>query len=364
MSRTMKAAVYHAIDDIRLEERPVPEIGPGEALIRTIACGLCGGEAMAWYKKAEPKVLGHEPIGEIVELGAGVEDFRVGDRVFVNHHVGRINSHLSRRGHPTRDPFYASTRLDPGGVCEYYRVSAHHLATDAHVLPEGVSTEAAITIEPWSCVLSGLKVCHIQPGDTVAVVGAGFMGQGFVHLAPLFGAGRVIALDHSDWRLARAREFGATHTINPKAMAHDDVVAVLRDANDGRLADVVVVIAPVPPAWELAGALVGVGGCLHLGAPLAPGTPWTRDGASAYFDQVTVTSRYSSDHTDTYGYIRLLEAGRIRADDAISHRFAIEDAATAFEMLRKAERSLKIVVYPRGVPAELAPEAAVVRRAA
>ena len=347
MTALMKAAVSHALDDIRIEDRPIPAIGPGELLLKTLACGLCGGETMAWYKKPEPRVLGHEPVGEVVEIGAGVTGFRPGDRVFVNHHVGRVNSHLSRRGHFTRDPFYGQTRLDPGGVCECYRVTAQHLAMDAHVLPDSISTEAAVTIEPWSCVLSGLKVCHIQPGDTVAVVGAGFMGQGFVHMAPLFGAGKVVALDFSDWRLARAREFGATHVINPR---HQDPVEALRALNNGRLADTVIVIAPFAQAWAQAADLVEVGGCLHLGAPLPPGTDWRRDGNRAYFDQITVTSRYSSDHTDTYSYIRLLEAGRIRAEAAISHRFDLAEAATAFRLLVEAEQSLKIVVYPHGRP--------------
>lgn len=348
MSNMMKAAVYHALDDIRIEDRPVPEIGPGEILLKTLACGLCGGETMAWYKKSEPKVLGHEPIGEVVEVGAGVTEFKRGDRMFINHHVGRVNSHLSRRGHFTRDPFYSKMKLDPGGVCDYYRVTAQHLAMDAHILPDSISTEAAVTIEPWSCVLSGLKVCNIQPGDTVAVVGAGFMGQGFVHMAPLFGAGKVVALDFSDWRLEKARQFGATHTINPKK---EDAVEAMRALNNGRLADTVVVIAPFAQAWKQAMDLVEVGGCLHLGAPLPPGTDWVQDGNKAYFDQITVTSRYSSDHTDTYSYIRLLEAGRIKADEAISHRFDLEDSAQAFKLLVEAEKSLKIVVYPHGVPA-------------
>ncbi|QQM30088.1 alcohol dehydrogenase catalytic domain-containing protein [Martelella lutilitoris] len=347
MNAMMRAAVYHALDDIRLEDRPVPVIGPGEVLLKTLACGLCGGETMAWYKKAQPKVLGHEPVGEVVKVGEGVTDYKPGDRLFVNHHVGRVNSHWSLRGHFTRDPFYSSMKLDPGGVCEYYRVTAQHLAMDAHKLPDSISNEAATTIEPWSCVLSGLKVCNIQPGDTVAVVGAGFMGQGFVHMAPLFGAGKVVSLDFSEWRLEKARFFGATHTINPKTA---DAVAEMRALNNGRLADTVIVIAPFPSAWDQAMALVEPGGCLHLGAPLPPGTDWVQDGHKAYFDQITVTSRYSSDHRDTYSYIRLLEAGRIRADDAISHRFGIEDSAEAFRMLVEAEKSLKIVVYPHGIP--------------
>jgi L-iditol 2-dehydrogenase len=266
MSNMMTAAVYHALDDIRIEQRPVPEIGPDDILLKTLACGLCGGETMAWYKKSEPKVLGHEPIGEVIEVGANVTDYKIGERLFVNHHVGRVQSHLSLRGRFTRDPFYSQMKLNPGGVCEYYAVTAQHLRMDVHRIPDSMTTAEAITIEPWSCVMGGLKHCNIQPGDTVAVVGAGFMGQGFVHMAPLFGAGKVIALDFSDWRLEKAREFGATHTINPKST---NAVAAMRDLNNGRLADTVIVIAPFASAWAQAEALVVKTGCAMATKPIS-----------------------------------------------------------------------------------------------
>jgi L-iditol 2-dehydrogenase len=347
MPKMMKAAVYHAIDDIRIEERPIPGIGPDDILLKTLACGLCGGETLTWYKSGEPKVLGHEPVGEVAEVGANVTEYKVGDRLFVNHHVGRVQSHLALRGRFTRDPFYKSMKLDPGGVCEYFRVTGQHLRMDVHRIPDHVSDAEATTIEPWSCVVGGLKHCNIQLGDTVAVVGAGFMGQGFVHLAPFFGAGKIIALDFSDWRLARAKDLGANHTINPK---REDAVAALRSVNDGRLADTVIVVAPFADAWRLAESLVEIGGTLHLGAPLAPGEVWARDGFTSYMDEITVTSKYSSDHTDTYGYFRMLCSGRVNAKAAISHHFDIEESAEAFQLLVAAQESLKIIVYPHGKP--------------
>ncbi|MCG8406166.1 MAG: zinc-binding dehydrogenase, partial [Phycisphaerales bacterium] len=347
MPETMKAAVYYSLDDIRLEERPVPEVGPDEMLLRTLACGLCGGETMPWYKKAKPKVIGHEPIGEVVAIGDNIDGFDVGERLFVHHHVASMNSHWSLRGHYTIDPFFSQTNIDPGGVCEFYKVTADHLAKDTYRIPDWMTTEAATTIEPWACVIGGLKTCNIQPGDTVAVVGAGFMGQGFVHLAPFFGAGRVFALDLSDWRLAKTKQMGATFTINPNST---DPVDAIRSNNDGLLADVVIVIAPSRQAWNQALALVERGGTLHLGAPLAPGTDWTRDGCNAYFDEITVTSKFSADHIDTYNYFRLLKSGRIFPEKAITHRFGIDDAAQAFRMLVDAQESLKIIMYPNGLP--------------
>ena len=103
MNKTMKAALYYGPEDIRVEELPLPPIGRDEVLLKTLACGLCGGETMAWRKKDTPWVLGHEPVGEVVARGDDVSDYDIGDRLFINHHVGRINSHLSRRGHFTRD---------------------------------------------------------------------------------------------------------------------------------------------------------------------------------------------------------------------------------------------------------------------
>lgn len=347
MPKVMKAAVYHAIDDIRLETRPIPQIGPDEVLLKTLACGLCGGEAMPWYKKAEPKVIGHEPIGEIVKMGVNIRGRKVGDRLFVHHHVASMNSHWSQRGHYTLDPHFEKTNIIPGGVCEYFKITAEHLDKDCYLLPDWMSVADATTIEPWACVIGGLKTCQIQPGDTVAVVGAGFMGQGFVHLAPSFGAGNVFALDFSDWRLAKAKEMGATHVINPKS---EDPVAAIRAANDGLLADIVIVIAPSQSAWAQALALVEKGGTLHLGAPLAPGTDWTRDGAQAYFNEITVTSKFSADHNDTYAYFRLLKSGRVKPSLTITHHFEIEESAKAFEMLVNAQESLKMIVYPHGVP--------------
>jgi L-iditol 2-dehydrogenase len=340
----MRIGVYYGPGDVRVEEGPVPTIGEDEMLVETTANALCAGEAMEWYsKKAGGKILGHEPVGLVAAVGDEVDGFELGDRVFVNHHVGRMNSHWAIRGRYTKDPYYKSTRLDPGSMADYFRVSAAHLRADVHHVPESISDEAATTIEPWSCVLGGLKQCMIQPGDTVAVVGAGFMGLGFVHMAPLFGAGSVISLDFSDWRLEKARELGATHTIGAE---QQDPAEALRDLNRGLLADVVVAAAPSIAAWKSAYALVEDGGTLHLAAPSPPGSEFTLDGADAYFREVTVNSKYSADHRDTYQYIRLLESGRVDPSPAITHLLPFEELPRGFELLESAGESLKIVIRP------------------
>lgn len=347
----MLVGVYYAPDDIRVEHRPVPAIGPDELLVRTTATALCAGEAMEWYStRAGGKILGHEPVGVVARVGADVTEFAVGDRVFVNHHVGRMRSHWSVRGHETMDPAYKANRLDPGAMGEYFRVTAAHLRADIHRVPEHIPDDVATTIEPWSCVLGGLKTCHIQPGDTVLVIGAGFMGLGFIHMARLFGAGRVIASDFSSWRRDKARELGATDTLDA---ADPDLPAALRAMNDGLLADVVVATAPTVAAWETATHLVEKGGTIHLGAPGRPGSQWALDGAEQYFSEVTITSKYSADHRDTYQFLRLLAAGQVDPRPAITHHLPLSELPAGFSLLTAAGESLKIVLYPAGeVPAE------------
>lgn len=344
LPETMDVGVYYGAGDVRIERRPVPGFGPDEILVETLASGLCAGEALEWYsKRPGGKVLGHEPVGRVAGLGAGVEGLEIGDRIFVNHHVGRMSSHWAVRGRFTKDPYFKSTGLDPGAMAEFFRVGAAHLRADVHVLDSGIPDVVATTIEPWSCVLGGLKQCMIQPGDTVAVVGAGFMGLGFVHMAPLFGAGAVVALDFSDWRLAKAEHFGASATLNPAAC---DPVAAIREINRGLLADIVVLTAPGAAAFTSARALVEPGGTLHVGAPGPPGSRFVLDGAEAFLSEVTINSKYSADHRDTYQFIRLLESGRVDPRPAITHELPLWRLAEGLELLTKAEESLKIVIRP------------------
>ncbi len=343
-SQMMRAGMYYGPQDIRVEQRPVPEIGADEILVKVVATALCGGEAMEWYStKAGGKVLGHEPVGIVERVGAQVTDWIPGDRVFVNHHVGRMLSHWSARGHETMDPFYKGNRLYPGAMTDYFRVSANHLRADTHRVPDHIPDDVATTIEPWSCVLAGLKACAIQPGDTVMVLGAGFMGLGFVHMAHLFGAGRVISSDFSSWRRDKALELGATDVLDA---ADDDLPARVREINGGLLADVVVTTAPTVAAWQSAITLVEPGGMIHLGAPGRPGTEWRLDAADQYFNEVTVTSKYSADHRSTYQYIRLLAAGQVDPRRAITHHFPLDDLPEAFRLLQAQGESLKIILYP------------------
>lgn len=340
----MNVAVYYNNSDIRLEERPIPKIGPGEILIKTEACSLCGGETMEWYLVPRaPKVLGHEPAGVVAEVGAGVEKFKVGDRVMAHHHVGCMSCHYCNRGYYTMCPEYKQVHLDPGGFAEYFRVSAHSTQFDTYLLPDNVSCEQATVIEPLACVLRGIKIAGIRPGDTVVVVGAGFMGMGFVQLARIWQAGKIVVSDLNDWRLEKALSLGATHTINP---TKENAVEKLREINEGRLADSVMVTAPSSKAWRAALNLCDKGATLHVNAPPAPGEAIEIDPNELYFKEITINSGYSASHIDTRTILDYLSACRIDADALITHRFGLDGIGQAIQLVLQAGESLKALIIP------------------
>jgi L-iditol 2-dehydrogenase len=343
--KTMKVAVYYRNNDVRLEERPVPEIGSGELLVRVEACGLCGGETMEWYLAPRaPKILGHEPAGTIVEVGEGATRFKVGDRVFAHHHVPCMSCHFCQRGYYTMCEYYGKTAIHPGGFAEYFRVPAENAQFDTLILPANVSFEEATLIEPMACTLKGIRQTPIHHGDTVAIVGVGLMGMSYLHFVRLSPASKIFALDFSDWRLSKSLSFGATHTINPKT---ENSVEKMRDLNDGRLADVVIVTAPVVPAWEQGLALCAKGANLHLGAPPAPDVTWSVSPNYLYFNEIKMNSAYSATHIDTQAVLDLIAAGRMDVKPLITNRFGLEGVQDAIQLLLAANESLKSIIIPK-----------------
>ncbi len=157
----MRVAMYYNNRDVRLEEMPVPSIGPGELLVRIKASGICGTDVMEWYRvKKAPLVLGHEISGEIASVGEGVEHFRIGDRVFVSHHVPCNSCRYCLSGHHSVCDTLRQTRFDPGGYAEYIRVPKINVELGTFLLPDELSFEEGSFIEPVACIVRGQRIAR------------------------------------------------------------------------------------------------------------------------------------------------------------------------------------------------------------
>jgi L-iditol 2-dehydrogenase len=218
----MRVAMYYNNRDVRLEELPKPQIGPGEVLVKVLASGICGSDVMEWYRiKKAPLVLGHEIAGEIVEVGEGVQHYKIGDRVFASHHIPCNTCRYCLSGNHTACETLHTTNYDPGGFAEYIRVPQLNVDRGLFLLPDQVSFEDGAFIEPLACVIRGQREAELKPGQSVLILGSGISGLLHLLLARALGAGRVIATDINEYRLKKAEEFGADGAIHADEYSPD-----------------------------------------------------------------------------------------------------------------------------------------------
>ncbi|MBI5000403.1 MAG: alcohol dehydrogenase catalytic domain-containing protein [Euryarchaeota archaeon] len=338
----MRAAMYYKNSDVRVVDVPKPKIGSGEALLKVKACGICGSDVMEWYRvKRAPLVLGHEATGDIAEVGPGVKGFKVGDRVFVSHHVPCGVCHYCTKGKETSCDLLRTTNIDPGGFAEFARIPEINVQLGLYHLPEEMSYAEGTFIEPLGCVLRGLRQSHFHAGNCVVVLGSGIAGLLQIKAAIALGAGPVIATDVSEFRLGLAKKAGA--------LAMDacvDVPDVIRKANHGRLADIVMLCTGAMSAIEQAMKSVDRGGTILFFATPAPGQAVPLPANEFWRDEVTVTSSYGAGPRDLREAIAMLRSRRVLVEDLITHRLPLAEAAKGFQLTAEAKDSLKVILEP------------------
>ncbi len=339
----MRVAVYYSNSDIRVEERPRPEIGPGEMLLRVRASGICGSDVMEWYRKPKaPLVLGHEVVGTVEEVGPGVNGFAAGDRVVATHHVpcNRCRFCLTDR-HSVCETLH-STAFDPGGFAELVRLTPIHVDRGTFPLPGDVSFEAGSFAEPLACALRAQRLAGLRPGDSVALLGCGVAGLLQLQLARASGAGRIFATDASDFRVRAACSLGADLALR----AGGDVVRNIREANEGHLVDRVLVCTGQRSALEQALELVERGGTILFFAPLPPGGEIALPQHDLWLRSVSIVHSYAGPPAEMRAALELIAARRVAVTSLISHRFGLAGTAEGFRLTAAAGESLKVLIDP------------------
>ena len=342
---TMRVLMYYANQDVRVETMPVPEIGPDELLLKVFASGICGSDVMEWYRRDKvPLVLGHEVAGEVVSTGNRVEKFKPGDRVAVTHHVPCNTCHYCLSGHHTVcDTLLRGTHFDPGGFAEYLRVPGINVDRGVFPIPGDVTYGEASFMEPLACVLRGQKTAGLKPGQTVLVLGSGISGLLHVGLARALGAGLVVAVDTIPYRLQKAREMGADLALH----GDDDVITALRLANDGRLADLVILcfegfIPLAMKAMEKGGTML-----LFAGAPEGATLPATINDLF-WRTEITLTSSYAGAPLDCKTALSLIKEKAVGVFKTVTHRLALAEGPSGFGYVCAPTEHdcIKIIIEP------------------
>jgi L-iditol 2-dehydrogenase len=348
----MRAAVYRGVNDVRVETVSVPEIGPGEVLVKIHTCGICGTDLKKIHtgSHSAPRVFGHEMSGTIVRTGEGVEGFRVGDRVMAYHHIPCGECYYCRKQTFAQCEAYkkvgCTAGFEPsgGGFAEYIRVMDWIVRKGLVKIPDGVPFEQAAFIEPVNTCYKAIQLLNLKSDETVLVIGQGPIGILLAALAKKTGA-RVLTSDLYPERHAIAAKFGLTQPLD----ARGDVVAAAKAVTEGRGADVALVAVGGNALIKVAMDAIRPGGRVMLFAQTQHGeAPF--DPAAVCMDEKTLMGSYSSSVTFNEDVNRLVFEGYRSGFDLtqlISHRFSLEDAVDAIELASHPQPdSMKIVIQP------------------
>lgn len=326
----MQVAVYYNNHDIRLEERPIPKIGPGELLVKVLASGICGTDVMEWYRiKKKPRILGHEIAGEIVESQS--KKFKVGQRVFVSHHVPCGACKYCQAGNHTACDTLHKGNYDPGGYSQFIRIPQMNVDSGTYVLPKNVSYAEGTMIEPLACAVRGQRVIDVKKDQTVLILGCGLSGLLNILVAKTKGA-KVIATDINDYRKNKAKEFGADQVIDAREKLNVK-------------ADKIIICTGAYAAVKQAFDCVDKKGTILLFA--IPNKDIQISTVDFWRNEITITSSYGAAPVDLGESLELIKKGKINVKATITHTLPLSQIQKGFQIVAEAKESLKVVLEPQ-----------------
>ena len=347
----MKVARFYAPGDIRLEDIPEPQVGPGDVKLRVYACSTCGTDVKIYrhghHHISPPRVIGHEIAGEIYDIGSEVDGgWSIGDRVQVIAAIPCGQCAECRRGWQTICPNQESMGYHyDGGFAEYMIVPAKVLAVEGlNRIPEGVSYEDASVAEPLACVLNGQEFAGVGEGDTVVVVGAGPIGCLHVRLAKARGATQVFLVELNPDRLRLSAD-----RVHPDAAicgAEVDAVDEVRKLTDGRGADVVITAAASGKAQEDALQMAARRGRISFFGGLPKDNPIINcDSNLVHYRELTIFGANGSSPAHNRRALELISTGAVRVDDLITHQMPLADVLSAIDTVAKGA-AIKVTIQP------------------
>jgi L-iditol 2-dehydrogenase len=347
---TMLAAVYRGVNDVRMETVPVPNIGPGEMLVRVHSCGVCGTDLkkISTGSHSAPRIFGHETSGVVAATGEGVQNYRPGDRVMVFHHV------------PCRQCFYCQNKtfaqcatykkvgctagFEPsgGGFAEYVRVMDWIVEHGTVRIPDGISFEQACFVEPANTCMKGIEALRLRRGETILAIGQGPIGILLSVLAKRAGA-NVITSDLYPERLKIGSSFGLDLTIDA---SRSNVVERVRELTEGRGADAVILAVGGNSLIRTAMDAARPGGRVLLFAQTQHGEA-VIDPAAICVDEKTLVGSYSASVDLQEESVRFVLNHEMDLERLVSHRFPLAQSSQALHLAAHPQpSSMKIMIQP------------------
>lgn len=339
----MKVAVYYNNKDVRIEERHIPTIDDDEILVKVLASGICGTDALEWYRiKKAPLILGHEISGIVDKVGKKVKKFNIGDRVFVSHHVPCMKCRYCLRSNHTACETLHKTNFEPGGFSEYIRVPKLNVGIGTFKLPDNVSFEEGTFIEPLGTAVRAQRLAGLSQEDTLLVIGSGVSGLIHVKLANSRKIRTIMAVDVNEYKLDAAKRFGAHHVF----YADESLISKIKQMNYERLADVVIVCTGALSAAKQALKCVDKGGTILFFAVPRPDEKLEIPINDFWRNEIKIMTSYGAAPNDLEESLELIKDKKIDFNNMITHKLKFNEIQQGFNLVAEAKESLKVIVEP------------------
>jgi len=347
MATTMRAAILHGREDVRIEDVPVPEAGPGELVVSVGAALTCGTDLKVFRRGyharmiVPPALFGHELAGTVVEVGRGAVGFVAGDRVVALNSAPCGECYYCSRN---QENLCDDLMFNNGAYAEFIRIPARIVAKNTLHIPDHVSLEHAALTEPLACAVHGFEDSRPRPGDTVAVIGGGPLGLMIMHIASLYGC-EVIAIVKHEGQVEMARQLGAAHVVQTSSIRK--AIKETRDLTPGhRGVDIAIEAVGVPEAWQEAVELVRKGGTVNFFGGCALGTHVTLDTNRLHYSDITLHATFHHTPAISRKALDLIASGRFQCSAFITGHAHLYELNRVFEKLMNRSTEIKTAIVP------------------
>jgi L-iditol 2-dehydrogenase len=344
---TMKAAVLHGREDVRIESVPVPSAARGELIVRVGSALTCGTDLKVFRRGyharmiVPPALFGHELAGTVVEAGEGVEDFAPGDRVVALNSAPCGQCYFCQRG---QENLCDDLLFNNGAYAEFIRIPERIVAKNTLHVPDHVPLEHAALTEPLACAVHGLKDSNPRQGDVVAVIGGGPLGLMILHVAALAGYETIAIVKH-DGQVEAARQLGAAHVVQAETIR-----AAIRDTRAltprNRGVDIAIEAVGIPETWQEALEMVRKGGTVNFFGGCAQNTHVTLDTNRIHYSDITMRATFHHTPAMCREALDLIASGRFQASAFITGHAHLYELNRVFETLMNRSSEIKTAIVP------------------
>ena len=347
MPSEMNAAVLYGKEDVRIERVPLPEVGPGELVVRVHAALTCGTDLKVFRRGYHAKMLvppalfGHEMAGVVHEVGPGVRGFRPGMRVVALNSAPCGACYWCVRG---QENLCEDLIFNNGAYAEYIRIPARIVAKNTLIVPQSLPLEHAALTEPLACVVRGLEETGAKTGDHVVVIGAGPIGLMFMHVAQLAGM-KVIAVVKRDEQIGSARTFGASDVVQT-SVSSDPVAEVRALTAQHRGVDVAIEAVAIPLTWQWAVDMVRRGGTVNFFGGCAAGTKVEIDTNRLHYNDIALKASFHHTPATCRKAFDLLASGRFKCSEYITGRAQLCELEAVLRRLMDRSNDIKTAILP------------------